>query len=89
MILMRWGFLGSMVTARHRQSFCSPAARISFSIAARIVPAVALARPSSSIRDVSMVQYRVSVNVEGVVFIEVSVRTLLGWLVGGVRATCA
>ncbi|KAK8057129.1 hypothetical protein PG996_011066 [Apiospora saccharicola] len=47
-------------------------------MADRIVPAVILARPSSSIREVSIVQYKVSVKVEGVVFIDISLRARLG-----------
>jgi hypothetical protein len=43
---------------------------------------------ASSTLDTSTVQYRVSVKVERVVWLE-SVLKLLGWLPGGVRATSA
>ena len=44
---------------------------------------------SSLTLDVSIVQYSVSVILDGVVPVEVSVRTLLGQLLGGVRAISA
>jgi hypothetical protein len=49
----------------------------------------ALLLSSSLTFDVSIVQYSVSVILDGAVPIDVSVRTLLGQLFGGVRATSA
>ena len=54
-----------------------------------IAPAVVLSLSMSSTLEVSIVQNKVSVKEDGVVFIEERVCTLLGWLVGGVRATSA
>jgi flagellar biosynthesis protein FliQ len=54
-----------------------------------IAPAVVLSLSMSSTLEVSIVQNKVSVKEDGVVFIEEIVCTLLGWLVGGVRATSA
>jgi hypothetical protein len=40
-------------------------------------------------RDMSIVQNRVSMNEDGIVRMDERVRTLLGWLIGGERATSA
>jgi hypothetical protein len=60
-------------------------ALISFSTADLTVPAVTLLFSVPA----SIVQNRVSVNAEGIVFVEGSVRTLSAWFVGGVRASSA
>jgi hypothetical protein len=52
-------------------------------------PRLCLALSSSQTFDVRIVQYSVSVIVDGVVPIEVRVCTLLGLLLGGIRATSA
>ena len=54
-----------------------------------ITPRLALFLSSSPTLNVSIVQYSVSVILEGVVPIDVSVCRLLGKLFGGVRATSA
>jgi hypothetical protein len=61
--------------------------RISSLIAFLIAPSYALLLSSSPTLDVSIVQYSLSVIVNSVVPIEVRVRTLLGLLLGSVRAT--
>ena len=63
--------------------------RISSSIAFLIVSGCALLLSPSTTLDVSTVQYSVSVIVDSVVRREERVRTLLGELSGGVRATSA
>lgn len=86
---MRAVFLGSLVTAVQRQlSRCAPT-RISFSMVSLITPGCALFLSSAPILDVSIVQYSVSVMVDGVRLIEENDGRLLGWLVGGVRAIAA
>jgi len=78
--LMRSAFRESLITAAQRQFACPSAVRILPSIAFLIDPGCTLLLSSSPIRDVSMVQYSVSVIVDGVVPIEVRVWTLLGRL---------
>lgn len=63
--------------------------RISFSTFALIAPAETLSAYSLATLDVSTVQYRVSVMVDGVVPIDDIECTLAGTLFGGVRATSA
>lgn len=58
-------------------------------IADLIILGCALLRSSSPTLDMSIVQYSVSVIIDGVVPTEVRVRTLLGRLLGGVRAISA
>jgi hypothetical protein len=86
--LMRAVFLGSLVTAVQRQLSRSAPARISFSIASLITPGCVFCL-SSFILEVSIVQYSVSVIVDGVRLLEEKDGRLLGWLVGGVRAMAA
>src|SRR5687767_2918658 len=81
--------LASIVTALHLQLPSPFLTLISFSTADLTVPAVTLLFSAPSTRDASIVQNRVSVNVEGVLLVEESVRTLSAWLVGGVRAASA
>lgn len=63
--------------------------RISASTARLIGPADGRSFSLTAICEVSIVQYSVSVKVVGVVLDDDRVRVLLGWLVGGVRATSA
>ena len=56
---------------------------------ALIVPAVILSLSMSSTLEMLIMQNRVSVKKDGVVFIEERVHTLLGWLMGGVHVTSA
>ena len=89
-ILMRSLFLESLTTAAQRQLTWPSVLRISSSIASLIIPGCALSLSSSPTLDVSTVQYGVSVIVDGVVRVEERrVRTLLGLLLGVVRATSA
>src|SRR5436190_21381908 len=88
-ILTRFGFFRSRVTARQRQLVRLVISRISFSTFVLIVPAEALSASSLATLDVSTVQYRVSVKVDGVVPIDEIERTFPGTLFGGVRATSA
>jgi hypothetical protein len=53
-----------------------------------MLPAFAMPLSASSTLDTSIVQYRVSVKIDGVVWSE-SVLKLLGWLPGGARAMSA
>jgi hypothetical protein len=86
---MRAVFLGSLVTAVQRQLLRSACVRISFSIVSRMTLGCVLLLSSSFILDVSIVQYSVSVKVEGVRLLEEKDGRLLGWLFGGVRAIAA
>src|SRR3984885_3856373 len=86
---MRSVFLASLITAAQRHLSCPSPLRISSSMAFLIAPGLALFLSSSPTLDVSIVQYSVSVILDGVVPIDVSVRRLLGQLFGGVRATSA
>ena len=76
------------MTATHRQPLPSSPSRISFSIFCLILLALALSLSASSTLVTSTVQHSVSVNVDGVVRLEIVLR-LLGRLPGGVRATSA
>ncbi len=66
-ILTRCGFFGSIVTARHRHVALSCSLRIPFSTIVRIAPAETWSLASVSTLDISIVQYRVLVNVVRVV----------------------
>ena len=85
---MRYIFLASLITAAQRQFECPSMVRIS-SITFLTGPCCALFLSSSPTLDMSIAQYNVSVIVDGVVPIEVRVRTLDGQLLGGVRAASA
>lgn len=86
--LMRAVFLGALVTAVQRQLSGSGPARISFSIASSDDPRLRLVFVFL-VHSVSMVQYSVSVMVDGIRLLEEKYGRLLGWLVGGVRAIAA
>lgn len=86
---MRSKFLASLITATQRQFSCPFVVRISSSIAFLTAPGYALFLSFSPTLEVSIVQYSVSVILDGVVPIDKGVRTLLGKLFGGVRATSA
>src|SRR5690242_17040876 len=88
-ILMRYAFLASLVTARQRQLAWSTLVRIIVSIAALTAPTDVLSLSSLDTLEVSMMQYRVSVIVEGVVPMDDMETTFAGELLGGVRATSA
>src|SRR4051812_29515570 len=70
-------FLVSLITMAQHQFACPSTVQISSSIAFLTASGCALHLFSSTILDVSIVQYSISVIVDGVVFIEVRVRTLL------------
>jgi hypothetical protein len=88
-VMQMWAmFRGSLVTAMHRYPPPSSPSRIPFSISCLMLLAFTAALSASSTLDTSTVQYRVSVKVDGVAWLE-SVLRLLGWLPSGVRATSA
>src|SRR5258706_1266280 len=88
-ILTRFGFFRSRVTARQRQFIRSVMSRISFSTFVLIALAETLSASSPATLDVSTVQHRGSVIVDGGVPMDDIEGTLAGTLFGGVRATSA
>jgi len=87
-ILTRCGLLGSLVTGRHRYDASSRSPRTPDSTTIRITASKTWSLPSST-REVSIMQWSVSVSLEGAELRDVRVCTLLSWLIGGVRATSA
>ena len=86
---MRCGFFESLVTARQRHAGLSHSMRTPSSTIDRTAPAETWSFASASTLEVSIVQYRVSVMVDGVVPIDDIECTFAGTLFGGVRATSA